>query len=169
MSKISAERLRSLLLYDPETGHFIWKVDKTNSRGQIVAKAGTRAGGVNAGGYWQIVIDGQHYYGHQLAWLYVHGHWPPRQLDHANRKTADNPISNLRLASYSEQRANQKRRKDSSTGVKGVYLHKSGLYCARCMRKGMPTFSAYFRSLDDAAAAYAVASKRMYGEFARAA
>ncbi len=167
MSKIDADRLRTLLSYDPETGHFTWRADKKNSRGQVIARSGARAGGLNAGGYWQMVIDREHYFGHRLAWLYVHGEWPTNQIDHANGNPNDNRLCNLRIANHSQQRANQKLRKDSSTGVKGVYRHKSGLYCARCMRKGHPTFSAYFHSLEDAGAAYAAASKRMYGEFAR--
>jgi len=166
-AKISIERLRTILSYDPEIGLFRWRADKFSSRGQLVAREGSQTGGLNADGYWQMVIDGQHYYGHRLAWFYVYGEWPARQIDHDNLIKSDNRISNLRLAGYSEQRANQRIRKDSGIGVKGVYLHKSGLYCARCMRKGMPTHNSYHHSLDEAAQAYAAASTKMYGEFAR--
>jgi hypothetical protein len=49
---LSAERLRELLHYAPETGLFYWRV----SRGS--AGAGTQAGKRRSGGYVVIRIDG---------------------------------------------------------------------------------------------------------------
>ncbi len=49
---ITAERLRQLLSYDPESGLFVWRV------GRGKAKPGSVAGTVNDDGYIIIGIDG---------------------------------------------------------------------------------------------------------------
>lgn len=167
-TKITFDRLRELLHYEPETGLFRWRVDKVSSGGQIVARSGAIAGGLNSIGYWQLVIDRNHYLGHRLAWFYVHGEWPSHQIDHVNRDTSDNRISNLRAATHAQQRGNQKRRKDNTSGIKGVSFHKSsGLWFARC-RKGQRSLVAYFKSKEAAAKAYEDFAKEIHGEFARA-
>lgn len=95
MSKadLTAERLRELLHYDPSTGEFKWRVYH-GAR----AWPGASAGGWNQTGYVLIGIDGVKYLAHRLAWLYVHGTWPPRSLKHRNFLRYDNRLENLLLA-----------------------------------------------------------------------
>lgn len=89
---LTVERLRSLLIYDPLTGVFRWRVN----RGYV--RAGQVAGCRTPRGYWTIGIDQTRYLAHRLAWLYVHGVWPSDDIDHRNEDKGDNRIANLREA-----------------------------------------------------------------------
>lgn len=90
---LTAERLRELLDYDPETGYFRWRRD-------VGARAwkGQLAGTMARDGYEYIGIDRRRYPAHRLAWLYVHGEWPRGLLRHLNWLRSDNRLENLREA-----------------------------------------------------------------------
>ena len=64
---LTQARLKELLDYQPDTGKFTWKINRTG-----FAKAGSYAGANKTGGYRQIRVDGTMYAAHRLAWLYVH-------------------------------------------------------------------------------------------------
>jgi hypothetical protein len=97
---ITAERLRKLLAYDPETGVFRWKVQ----RGRV--RAGSIGGTLIKSGCHMIAIDWRTYPAHRLAWLCVHGCWPVDQIDHVNGIRTDNRIANLREAIRNENNEN---------------------------------------------------------------
>ena len=84
---LTAERLREVLDYDPDTGVFTRKVRTASS-----VKVGDVAGSLNGKGYIRIRVDGRLYFAHRLAWLYVHGEWPVDQVDHINGIKNDNRI-----------------------------------------------------------------------------
>ncbi len=160
---ITVERLQELLDYDPATGYFIWCV----SRGSR-AKAGQRAGHKNENGYVSVRLDGVLYQAHRLAWFYHYGVWPSADLDHKNRDRADNRISNLRPASRSENMRNSCGHKDSMTGLKGVtFVKATGWWVAQIKKSGKNIYLGRFTSSEEAHAAYAVAARRLFGEFAR--
>jgi hypothetical protein len=159
---LTAERLRELLDYDPETGVFRWR----ETRGR--ARNGERAGSDNGAGYLVVEIGGRGYRAHRLAWLYVHGAWPPGKLDHDSNVRSDNRIANLRLATHAQNARNRKRRRDNETGFKGVHLRKdTGRYRATITLSGCDIALGNFDSADEAASAYASAASRLFGEFAR--
>ena len=88
--------------YSPDTGEFIW----------IKSRHGVRVGAV-AGtvdkGYRRITIDYKQYFAHQLVWLYHHGDFPEKGIDHINGNPSDNKLGNLRVVSQVENGRNQKR------------------------------------------------------------
>lgn len=156
-------RLQELLHYDPETGVFTWRVDRTGK-----AKAGTVAGSLNTRGYVNIYIDGVPHRAHRLAWFYMQGRWPNPGVDHENTVKSDNRWLNLREATQKDNNGNSNIRKDNKSGFKGVCFHKaSGKYTATITLNRKPTHLGCFTSKEEAAAAYATAAREHFGEFAR--
>lgn len=165
--QLTAERLRELVIYDPETGIFTRRAKRRH------LKAGARLGcRPNAGGYFQIRLEGPLYYAHRLAWLYVNGDWPSRKIDHRDGDRANNRITNLRLATDKQNCQNARLRKSSKTGLKGVYFQ--GVVAARPYAAAIQTgigkrYLGCFATPEEAHAAYAAAARLHFGEFARAA
>src|SRR5438874_447160 len=92
---ISAAELRRVIAYSPETGELRW-LKNINSRARAGALAGAKSS-LKSKPYLRLRIDGQLYYAHRLAWLYVHGDLP-EMIDHVSGDTLDNRMVNLRKA-----------------------------------------------------------------------
>lgn len=88
--------------------------------------------------------------------------------DHRNLNTLDNRRSNLRLATYSSNNMNTRRRKDNTSGFKGVYFfpERNNWYARVHVNKKMVCLG-YFPTKEDAVAARQAAAREYYGEFAR--
>jgi hypothetical protein len=127
-NSLTAERLRSLLSYDAETGVFVWLVS-TNGR----IKVGDIAGNLDSNGYMHIGCDGKTYKAHRLAWLWKRGAWPKDQIDHRDGDKTNNRWANLREATNAVNQQNKRhaRRDNKSTGLIGAKLHrKTGKFMA---------------------------------------
>ena len=160
---ITQLQLKEVLVYDPESGIFTWISTRNNFR-----KAGSIAGSVNKFGYIRITIDEKRYMAHCLAWLYMTGEWPKRDLDHQNLDKADNRWRNLREATRSQNIANTSLNSSNSSGVKGVCWHRRRkLWQAAITCDGRRIHLGYFDVLAEAGSAYELASKELFGEFAR--
>lgn len=99
---LTAQRLRELLDYNPDTGVFRWR----NPRGKAVNKPS--AGSSDSSGYTKIGIAGRDYRAHRLVWLYVHGVWPDGQVDHMDGNPGNNAIGNLRDVPQTVNQHNQR-------------------------------------------------------------
>jgi hypothetical protein len=163
---VKAERLREILNYEPMTGEFRWRQYRSGR-----ARAGAVAGTVSPLGYRVIHIEDRAYLAHRLAWVFVYGEWPAGMLDHANHDPLDNRISNLRLATVPQNRANSKVRSDNIVGLKGVRRQPRSAtrWAARITRQGKTIFLGSFPSPEEAHAAYCSAAKEIFGDFARTA
>jgi hypothetical protein len=116
---LTQNRLKELLEYNPETGLFVRK--KTTAPN---AQAGNVAGCLNKHiGYRSISIDGKEYYCHRLAFLYMTGNFPEKQVDHINRIKDDNRWTNLRKVTSGENLQNTSLRKSNKSGAKGVFWY----------------------------------------------
>ena len=158
---LSQSRLREVLSYEPETGHFRWRV-KLSSKSKI----GSLAGCVNDDGYVLIRIDGLRHRAHRLAFLYMTGVWPRETVDHINRETSDNRWQNLRAATRSENLWNARAHRDNRTGLKGVSFHR-GRWVAQIAKNGTHKWLGTFDNAISAHRAYAAAATAMHGAFAR--
>jgi hypothetical protein len=112
---LTAEYLRQLLSYDPDTGLFRWRV-QLGFRGKVGAVAGT----THSKGYRQIRIDGRIYRAHRLAWLYIHGEWPSGGLDHIDGNPANNAIANLRPATQQQNVWSSRKRNDNTLAIRAL-------------------------------------------------
>lgn len=156
--KLTQERVKELLHYDPETGIFTWRVNGHKRT------AGQMTGSVRKNGYLAIGVEGTQRYAHRLAWFYVTGNWPPDDIDHINGDRADNRWCNLRLATRSENLCNMKpRRKD---GNKNITRSGSG-WAVNVRRGGKTVYCAWFKTKPEAVAAAKAARDVVHGEFAR--
>lgn len=162
---LTAEFVREILDYNPDTGVFTWKVARSRTR------VGSVAGYFQASrGYWLIKIYGRLYPAHRLAWLYVHGTWPADQLDHRNRQRADNRIENLREATQTQNNANQGLASHNTSGAKGIYFRKtSGRWFAEIRCGGTYRWLGSFATPEEAQKSYAAAASEVFGEYAHAA
>lgn len=165
---ITAEQLRAIIHYDPDTGIFTWK-HRPEMRSQWNGKyAGTVAGCAKGNGYIKIAIDDRAYLAHRLAWLYVHGSLPERGIDHRNSDRANNRIANLRPATQTENMRNIGKRQRNTSGFKGVSWHKrSQKWTVRAKAGGKNRYFGLYDTAEEAAAAYDSVIQSVHGDFAR--
>lgn len=97
---ITAQRLREILSYDPETGLFVYRTQRGRSR------AGSKAGTVQGDGRININLEGRVYRAHRLAWLYMTGEWPAQEIDHKDTDPGNNRWVNLRNTSSTVNKQN---------------------------------------------------------------
>jgi hypothetical protein len=151
---LTANKVRSLLSYDPETGVFHWLKRAQNVFVGDVAGSCTRQDG-----YRWITIDNLAYVAHRLAWLHVTGKWPTNQLDHINGVRDDNRIANLREATATQNRRNNR-------DVKGFQQNAHGRFRARIWVNGKILHLGMFATETEARQAYREAAKKYFGKFA---
>ena len=162
---ITAERLRELVHYDPETGLFTQvAVRKGWKAGRIIGRRMSRCG------YIRIGIDMNRYLAHRLAWLYMTGEWPPDQIDHVNGDRADNRWSNLREAT-SAQNGQNSRPRNGKFNLKGVAKSldhwRAKPFSARIKAHGKVHYLGRFATPEEAHAAYVAGAYKYHGQFAR--
>lgn len=162
----TVDRLKELLVYDPDTGIFTRRCDHGR---HDCFKKGQKAGTLSAkNGYILIGIDLKQYMAHRLAWLYVYGNWPSKWIDHINGDRADNRVVNLRDVDKQENQANSRKYRSNSSGKKGVCWHKQHkkfrAYIAPNRRQ---KHLGLFDTAEEAHAAYVEAAKQLFGKFAR--
>jgi hypothetical protein len=152
---LTQERLKELFLYDKDTGFFV-RHKKLGPKKEVAGHVATK-------GHRQIMVDGNLYMAHRLAWLYVNGSFPDKLIDHINRNPDDNRIKNLRQATSSENQQNTKVRKDNLCGEKGIsYSEKETKWRARISIDGKTFDLGRFKSLESAINARKIAEDKMF-------
>lgn len=154
--------LRELYRYDPATGSLHLR---KSSGGRV---AGSKAGSVRPDGYSQISIRKNLFLAHRVAWALHYGAWPSREVDHRNLDRTDNRISNLRLASSSQNKSNATKRARNKSGIKGVCWHRQrGKWHAQIQKNYKHRSLGLFDCKHEAGRAYAAASSALHQEFGR--
>ena len=136
--------LKTVLKYDPNTGHLIW-ISKAHSKRIVI---GSRAGSlVPSTGYRSISIFGRSYPEHIICWYIYHGVWPSGQIDHDNHIRDDNRIANLFDVTFLENMRNRKAREDTITGHQGIWFNKRrNRYVAEITMNGKKVYQQSFMS-----------------------
>jgi len=124
MSDITQKQLKEKYTYNPDTGLFYTNKDW----GKF--KKGTAVGYIHKNGYIivDVIVKGRtkKYKAHRLAWLYMYGKFPNKDLviDHINQIRTDNRIINLRVVNKSMNRRNCSTNSLNTSGVTGVTYQK---------------------------------------------
>ena len=170
---LTADYLRTILDYDPETGIFTWKEREDAAPQWNSRLAGKRAGTLQPNGRGGntivIGINGRTYPAHRLAWLYMTERWPAKIIDHRDGNCINNAFANLREATNSQKKAKDKRRSNNVSGYKGVSRSPSGClkpWTARIQVNGNVHYLGLFDTPEEAHNEYIKAAKKHFGEFA---
>jgi hypothetical protein len=153
VTELTSQRLYDLFRYDESTGYLHWRARRGKARFDQVA------GHISAHGYRKVQVDGKQYFVHRLVWLYVHGVWPTYEIDHINGVKDDNRLVNLRDIPHAD---NQKNR----IGAKAARPDNNGKgFSARIYTNGQRTHLGYFKTAEEAQAAYVKAKQEIHGEW----
>jgi hypothetical protein len=120
--------LKQWLRYEPDTGKLFW-IKKPRGAVQLGDEAGCKAD------YIVIRLLGVCYVAQRLIWLYENGSFPPDgyMVDHKDQNKHNNILTNLRLATATENRCNHKLYDSNKSGYTGVF------------RRGPNKFTAFIR------------------------
>lgn len=170
---LTAERLKELLSYDPDTGEFRWKArsgEDWTTKSWNTRCAGKIAGSLGKRGYRCIKIDDVLHKASRLAHLYMTGTHPVAEIDHIKGiRDDDRWGENLRAATSSQNQRNRRVQANNKLGVKGVRFNpRFGKYMARiCDDAGQSRYLGSFSTITEAAAAYNRAAEELHRDFAK--
>lgn len=126
-----AHSIGKYLSCDVRSGELRWLVTRGNAR------AGAIAGSVSTNGYRYVLLRRKGYLAHRLVWLFAHGAWPEKKLDHINGNRMDNRLENLREVSNEGNGENMRRATAANKlGVLGVCQTPNGRYAAHIRYAG---------------------------------
>ncbi len=153
-TEITAERVRELFHYNPETG-VLWRKLPSLSL-QITSLSA---------GYVQVRVRGVNYRAHRIIWLWLNGVWPSLHIDHVNGIRSDNRPSNLREVTQSTNLQNLKSaHADNQSGHLGVVHNptRGNPWRAEIFYQGKKHFLGRYATPQEAHEAYLKAKRRLH-------
>lgn len=156
------------VFYESEPGILRWKTDRMAGRWMKVklASAGDIAGcKLKGDGRWQITYAGHSWL--RSRWIWIMHNGPIQagmEIDHKDGDCTRDSIDNLRLANRSQNKANIGKKKNNTSGYKGVSKFRGG-WRARIMVNGKEKHLGAYPTPEAAYNHYCKAAKELYGEF----
>jgi len=158
---MTQSELKELLDYNPDTGLFVWKQNKSKK-----IKAGTLAGSIKDSGYLRIKINNKIYPAHRLAWIYMYD-VEPKIIDHINGIKTDNRICNLRNCNNTQNQWNSKLSITNTSGIKGVcWVASRNKWRVQIKVNNISKHIGYFDNLEFAELVAQEARSKYHGLFA---
>ena len=138
-----------------------WKV----SRGRV--KQGSIAGTLDSKNQWTVKLNGVSLRAHRLVYILNHGSIPEGlEIDHKDRNSQNNIITNLRAVTHKENIINRVPKQKNPTGFRGVYLAPSGRFRQTIGLHGTTTYLGTYDTQEEAAKAYDTQAIGLHGDFA---
>lgn len=149
------------MIYNESNGNFYWRTNKSKR-----IRAGDLAGYTNEDGYKFIRIDNKLYREHRLAWIYMYGEFSG-EIDHIDNNPSNNKIENLRVCTSSQNKQNMRKRKDNTSGVKGLHWYKAyNKWQVNLTVNGKTKFYGYYSDFFEACCVIHSNRNKIHGEFA---
>lgn len=160
--ELTAEVVKDLLDYNPDTGVFCWKhrPRKYFSRDRDYFWWNKRFEGNEVGyvkkpdrGYIrkEMRVFDKGYVTARVIWLWMTGEWPEGFIDHIDRNPCNNIWSNLRDVSQIENSRNASKLKSNTSGRVGVgWIKITSKWQARIMVEGKAISLGHFHKWEDA-------------------
>jgi len=159
VNTLTQEYLNEVFQY--KNGLLYWKIDKKKT------KPGQLAGRTKTNGYCEVRLDGKLHGTHRIIFMMIHGYMP-KIVDHIDGNPSNNKIKNLREASHAQNMRNSQRRKDNTSGFKGVYFDKENCnWVAQCVFNKKKFYLGSFKDIHDAASAVTKFRNENHKEFAK--
>lgn len=167
---VSVERLAQLLDYDSFSGQMRWKHRPDRNKTWNTHYAGKVAGTTRPGAIHiriETEVGAYFFFAHRVAWALFYGAWPSAQIDHEDGNAANNRISNLRQATYSQNNCNRHVVTGKSQ-FRGVYYSAlRSKWSAQIKKNKQWKWLGLHSTAEDAANAYDRAALCLHGEFAQ--
>ncbi len=134
VNAMDVSRIRECFAYDPSVvGCLVNKIDRGKAKANHAAKVS-----LGSKGYLSITIDGKSYQGHRVVYALHHGEIPDGfVIDHIDGNKINNQITNLRLATKSQNQANRRKNRNGHWRMmKGITQVRPGYFRACISSKG---------------------------------
>jgi len=168
--ELTQELLKELLHYDPDTGEFTWKerpLDMFKMKRACLMWntrfSNTKAGTESKGGY-SITINYHQFMSRILAWIYVYGYFPEKELCAIDGNEYNDAIKNIRYATRTDIR-NKARKNINNKFLMGVDKKSKGCYTARICVNKKQIHLGTFDTQEKAHAAYVEAKRKISPDF----
>lgn len=123
---------------------------------------------INTSGYLCGRVLNKTLMAHRVIWAIHNGSFPDFEIDHINGDKMDNKLSNLRLATLTQNQHNTGLRATNSTGYKGVSFRKNqGRFTSSISVNSKSVHLGSFDTAELASEAYQIAAKRYHKDFYR--
>jgi hypothetical protein len=154
------EVLQQTFFYDPASGLLYRRLKNR------LKVTGTRSG--PRLDRLQTFVSGRLVHVSRVCWTLHYGQDPfPHEIDHRNRNSLDNCITNLRIAGRGGNVRNTGKRSTNKSGYKGVYWRADmGTWRAAITIDYKRVSLGYFDTPEQAHAAYCKAALELHGDFA---